>query len=47
MLVLAAIAPLLAVLSVLASACDRWGPPDPAYPAADRGVDPPASACAA
>jgi hypothetical protein len=46
MLVLAAIAPLLLVLSVLGAICDRWGPADPPYPgctavAPDRARCPP------
>ena len=40
MFVLAALAPLLGVLSLLAAACDHWGPPDPIYPEARPGDAP-------
>ena len=34
MVVLVALSPVLALLALLAVACDRWGPEDPPYPTA-------------
>ena len=47
MFVLAALAPLLAVLSLLAAACDRSGPADPPYPETGCPAAPARGACAA